>query len=305
VVLLVLAGIGVIAALEGQDSPVVSVTTEPSTPEPTGVTASSDGENPPPPTPSDTGVITTIPARPGAGASGRPSASKGSTSSSPKPTSPGTPTLTRKDPTPEELHSSDGKVTLVLGGVAAGTGTVASITLSYDGRQQTVAVQPDPAASYEVPVENLEEGRTYAFTAQVCNSAKLCTVTDAPFEFTPYGAAKVQAPSIKFVGPSLTITVPAVDRHANPNDPSCFLALSATPADSNAPQRRRVWFGGDTVQYDGKAATTYTATVTCETAGISDGSASSTAITTPAAPPPSTTPPASVTPTTAAAAGAV
>jgi hypothetical protein len=299
VLLLVLAGIGVVAALDRSDSTVTVAPTVPA-PEPTGPTASAPPDSTP--TPSDSGAIQTIVQSPTQAPGGRPSASKGSSSASPTPTpSPGIPTLTRKEPTSEEQRSTEGKVTLVLGGVSAGTGTVASISVLYDGQVKPVTVQAATVTSYEVTIDGLKIGTPYSFTAKVCNAAKLCSTTASAFDFTPYGALQVQPPSIKVSGQTVTITVPALERNGNPFDSTCVVDLSATPTDANAPHNRRVWYGGDTVSYDGKASTTYKATLTCATAGVDNGSASSGTVTTAAAPPPSPTPTTSVTPSTAAA----
>jgi serine/threonine-protein kinase len=306
VLLLVLAGIGLMAALGGRSDPtVIPVTSDTATPEPTGATASAPGDSTPAPPTSD-GPIKTIVAAPATSGSGRPAGAKGgSTSASPTPTpSPGVPTLTRKEPTAAELHSTDGTVTLVLGGVSAGTGTVTTATVLYDGREKSVTVQAGAVASYEVTVDNLTVGKPYSFTAKICNSSKLCSTTAQPFDFTPYGAPKVIEPSIKASGQTVKVTVAPVDANGNPNDTTCYLDVSATPADAGAPQHKRVWYGGDTVSFDGKASTAYKATVSCQTGGVDDGSASSGTATTAGLTPSSSSPTPSVTTTTAGTAPA-
>ena len=238
-----------------------------------------------PPTPSQTGPAVA------ASPTTSPSASPGTAA-------PGTPVVSRVANGPQDAHSSDRTATLSVSGVTAGTGTLTSVTVSYrapggtGGRQPVTlgssapgagppsgATAPAAPSSYQVTITGLVNGTPYAFTAQACNSEGRCT-SSAPFVFTPFGAPDVVAPTLVAAGGQVTVTVRPVIRNANTAPTACTLAVAATPADAAAPTRT-VRSDGDSVTFPAQAATTYTATEICTTGGLSDGSATSAALSIP------------------------
>jgi hypothetical protein len=191
------------------------------------------------------------------------------------------PTLARTTPTPAEIHSSDGHVSLTIGQVATTAGTIAGITVRYEGGEQKVPVE-GTRTTYETVVEGLRNGTPYAFTVEVCNSLRLCT-TSAPVEFTPYGAIEVRKPRASRSGLAVTITWRSVVRNANPGTTKCTSKIVGTPSDAGVPPPGDVSPDGESITYTGKAGTSYVATESCTTAGLDDGSASSTPLALPPA----------------------
>ena len=276
-----LAVVGVIAVgtLGGNDSPAVSLG-DPSTGSAPSTTVSSAPPHTPRPAPSASirpvsgPMVTTVPASSpvaSGAASGRPSPTLG----------PGAPSLGRTPGTPDDLHSSDKQVKLTVGSISPGTGTLASITIAYDDGTRQVPVTDPKAASLQVVVAGLSNGRPYTFTAKVCSSTKLCTASP-PFTFTPYGAPEVQQPLLTATGLEVKVKALQVIRHSHPGQTTC--SVSVTPAEGT-PQHRSVDPEGESFTFTGKASTAYTATERCSTDDISDGSVMSSAVTTGAAPP--------------------
>ena len=184
--------------------------------------------------------------------------------------SPGVPTLARLVASPADQHSSDQLVKLMINGVTAGAGTVASITVSYGSRVQQVPVGLFAAATYQTTVGGLTNGTPYVFTVKVCNTIKLCTTSQA-FSFTPYGAPEVQAPRLTVKGLTVSVQVAQIIRHSNPGQTVC--TVSVMPADAGTPQKRSVAPGGETFTFAGRSLTSYVAAESCATGEISDGTA--------------------------------
>jgi serine/threonine-protein kinase len=195
---------------------------------------------------------------------------------------PGVPSLARTVGTPQELHSSDQQARLTIGNVSPGAGTIVSITISYGTGTKLVPVGGGKATSYLTVVDGLTNGRPYTFTATVCNSTKLCS-SSAPFTFTPFGAPEVQPPVLSVNGLVVSVRVAQVLRNSHPGRTTC--TLSVAPADPGTPQEKSVDPEGDSLTFTGKASAGYTATETCSTDDVPDGSVPSNTVTTGAAPP--------------------
>ncbi|HEY6795773.1 MAG TPA: protein kinase [Kineosporiaceae bacterium] len=272
----------------GSPSAVVSVGSRPA-PTPTGPTGPTAGPVPGPPvtrtaatSPTQRPAVPTHSlSRPSGSALPDPAPTPSGRSVGPSPTaSPGTPTLTTEAGTPQTRHSSDGRATLAIGNVTAGGGTIGRITVRWtaDGESsgsQRIPVSDDPARTmYPTTVRGLTNGTEYTFTAEVCATSGICA-TSVPLTFTPYGAPTVTAPELRVVGAVVTVTVRPVARNANPGTTTCTLTLSGTPADPGAPTDQPVAADGTTLNYVGKASTSYVASETCTTDGIADGTATS------------------------------
>jgi hypothetical protein len=192
------------------------------------------------------------------------------------------PSLARTVGTPQELHSSDRQARLTIGNVSPGAGRITSITVSYETGTKQVPVGDGNATSYLTVVDGLTNGRPHTFTATVCNSSRLCS-SSTPFTFTPYGAPVVQAPVLSVTGLVVTVRVAPVIRDFHPGRTTC--TLSVTPADPGTPQQKSVDPEGDVLTFTGRASAGYTATETCSTDDVPDGSAPSNTVITGAAPP--------------------
>ncbi|MDQ1287862.1 MAG: serine/threonine protein kinase, bacterial [Actinomycetota bacterium] len=285
VLLVVLAGAGVSRSVSAADGPIVpepapSVVTAapaPTAPAPAPSTASAPSSSatsaprtvradptPEPPAPS--------PSPP------PPSASAAATTArTPTPTravSPSVPSLVRSTPSPAETHSSDGHVILTVGGLQAGTGSIASVTVRHNDGQQQVALGTPPTNSYTTTIDGLENGKKYTFRAEVCNTARLCS-TSAPVEFTPYGAPVVPRPRLRASGTTVALSWAAVDRNFNPGRTRCTISVVANPSEPGLPDAKDASPDGDKITFTGKPGSSYIATLVCSTEEVPDGSASS------------------------------
>lgn len=103
--------------------------------------------------------------------------SSSSASYTPPKLPPGAPTLA-------VAKAGEGQATVTVGRVAATTGTLSSVTVTYGGASVAVPVGSGTAATYRATVSGLTAGQPYAFVARVCNSFGLCT-SSATVGYTP------------------------------------------------------------------------------------------------------------------------
>jgi hypothetical protein len=103
-----------------------------------------------------------------------------------RPAAPPRPTIAVFHPTPASAISSDRQVALRIGSVAAGSGSVASVTIRIGAQRVQKVPVVKGRATYDVIVTGLTNGTRYAFSAVVCNTARKCT-TSVATSFAPYG----------------------------------------------------------------------------------------------------------------------
>jgi len=164
---------------------------------------------------------------------------------------PSTPTLSAEG-------AGTGQARLTVGNVVANTGTIASITVRYDGKQATIPV--GSGTTYITTVGGLTAGKAYSFTATVCNSVGLCATSGAATYTAPVPPPKVGTVSLSRT--LLQITVRWSATTSAPTGTTCTVAVESTPAGSGLASRS-ITLASGTATFAGKAATSYQAVKTC------------------------------------------
>lgn len=152
---------------------------------------------------------------------------------------------------------------LSIGEVSAGSGSVASISIAYDGKTVTIPVVAGQSG-YQTTVGALTAGKQYSFTASVCNSVGLCTTSDAATYTVPVPPPKVGTVTLSRA--LLVVTVSWTATTAAPAGTTCTIEVTSTPAGSGLSSRAITLAAGNTT-FAGKAKTSYTAIKTCTYSG--------------------------------------
>lgn len=161
--------------------------------------------------------------------------------------------------------SGDQRATLSLTRVAAGSGRISSVTVTYAGGSRPMTVAG--AGAYSVVVTGLTNGQPYGFAATVCNSNKLCTWSNT-VSVTPHGTPDPGGVSIGASGLTVTVSWTAVSQNGSGITLDCTISVSSSPADASAPGSLSAGAGASTHSFTGNPATTYTATKRCTGGGL-------------------------------------
>lgn len=152
---------------------------------------------------------------------------------------------------------------LSVGGVSAGSGSVTSISIAYDGKTVSIPVVAGQSG-YQTTVGALTAGKQYSFTATVCNSVGLCTTSDAATYTVPVPPPKVG--TVTLTRAAMVVTVTWTATTAAPAGTTCTVEVVSTPAGSGLASRSIGLAAGKTT-FTGKAKTSYQATKTCTYSG--------------------------------------
>jgi hypothetical protein len=183
------------------------------------------------------------------------------------PTAPQKPTLGRwVEQHSGELENSDGHVFLRIDPVPGEPGT--TVRLRYAGPQQNVTYAPAGSSSLIAKVTGLTNGKTYTFTAVVCNAARRCSTSD-PFAFVPYKAMSPASVQARVRGRIVHVAWSPIRRNYSPLEVvQCRVDIHSGPAEtvvstySADPDRH------GSVDVTGVAGGTYFATHECSIRGV-------------------------------------
>jgi serine/threonine-protein kinase len=148
-------------------------------------------------------------------------------------------------------EAGEGRAAITVSKVAATTGTISSVSVTYGGRSVALPVGAGTAAGYRTSVGGLVAGQAYPFVAQVCNSFGLCT-TSSVVTYTP---------------PKLPPSTPTISAEAGGGTGQARITVGNVVANTGTIASVVVGYDGKRVTIPAGAGSTSTTTVSGLTAG--------------------------------------